>query len=378
MNQLTPDERYRYSRHRALPGFEEFHQLRLRNSSVLVVGAGGLGSPVLLYMASSGFGKIGIVDNDVVDASNLQRQVIHSESDLGRKKTESAADSLHLLNGSCRVNVHSTRLSSANAMTIVGEYDIVVDGSDNLPTRYLVNDVCVRLSKPLVYGSVFRFEGQVSVFNYENGPCYRCLFPSPPPPELVPTCETAGVLGVVPGIVGLYQANEAIKIATGLGTSLSGKLEMFDFQSNDHNSFSVTRNPKCPTCGDEATDMPLMDFEAFCAGSARVPLLSAQELQSMMLADDQTIVMLDVRDQEERRAGHIGGLHIPIQELRQRLSELPANSDGEVIVVYCRSGQRSATGARLINEFAQNRPVFSLDGGLVAWKASVDPTIVVA
>ncbi|NNE33742.1 MAG: molybdenum cofactor biosynthesis protein MoeB, partial [Rhodothermales bacterium] len=343
----------------------------LRSSSVVVIGAGGLGSPVLLYLVAAGFGKVGIVDDDRVNLSNLQRQVIHDESSIGQLKTDSAAARLRALNSDCTIVAHSDRLSTNNAVALIESYDIVIDGTDNLPTRYLVNDACIRTGRPLVHGSVFRFEGQVSVFGLDDGPCYRCLFPTPPPPDLVPTCEAAGVLGVVPGIVGMYQATEAIKIATGLGKSLSGRLLLIDSLSNEHTQLELIANPNCPTCSVPKDSIVLMDYTAFCGSFGEIRLMNTKELADRINVEVPTTLLLDVREANERMEGHLGGIHIPLGELRLRLNEITERVSNEDLVVYCRSGVRSADAARIIQRTGITS-VYSLDGGLLAWNADMD------
>lgn len=375
MPPLTSAESERYSRHLSLPGFDPSHQEALKNASVLVVGAGGLGAPVLLYLAAAGVGRIGIIDDDRVELSNLQRQVVHSETDLGRHKAESAAESVHALNSSCKVDVHLTRLDSSNAIELVGQYDLVVDGTDNLPTRYLTNDACVLTGRPLIYGSVFRFEGQVSVFGVIGGPCYRCLFPTPPPPELVPSCEAAGVLGIVPGLIGMYQASEAIKVICNLGKPMSGRLLMIDLLSNRQRQLVIERDPACPLCGDQPTITQLDNYEIFC-GYAVESLINPSELDTLLRNDSRGVLLVDVRENDERAAGNIGGVHICLGSLENGIGDLAAVAEGKHVVFYCRSGGRSGTAARIASR-AGIKNVLSLDGGLKAWKRDVDPDVVV-
>jgi len=379
--ELTRPELLRYARHVALPDVGFDGQRRLKAGSVLCVGAGGLGSPLALYLAAAGVGTIGIVDFDTVDASNLQRQILHGTSDVGRSKLESARDRLLDVNPHVRVVTHEARLSSENALGILAPYDIVVDGTDNFPTRYLVNDACVLLGKPNVYGSVFRWEGQLSVFSTPGGPCYRCLFREPPPPGLVPNCAEGGVLGVLPGIVGAAQAMEAIKLLLGVGTSLAGRLLIFDALDMSWREVSLRRNPSCPVCGDEPTQTELIDYEVFCGvvpessgamdASAPVTEIDARALAERLDEGDSPF-LIDVREPWEWAVSNLAGRGarlIPSGEVTERLSEIPSDRD---IVVYCRSGQRSLTAGRVIAASGRG-PVASLRGGIMAWARDVDP-----
>jgi molybdopterin/thiamine biosynthesis adenylyltransferase/rhodanese-related sulfurtransferase len=383
---LNRAELLRYARHIALPevGFEG--QRRLKEGRVLCVGAGGLGSPLALYLAAAGVGTIGIVEFDAVDESNLQRQILHGTKDVGRSKVESATDRLRDVNPHVRVVPHEARLTSANALEIVSEYDIVVDGTDNFPTRYLVNDACVLAGKPNVYGSVFRWEGQVSVFATEGGPCYRCLFREPPPPGLVPNCAEGGVVGVLPGIIGSMQALEAIKLLLGAGTSLAGRLLIFDALSLEWREVSLRRNPACPVCGDEPTQKELIDYEIFCGVYAGEATDAASEngasdvavgevdadAAAEQLASDAPPYLLDVREPWEWAVSNLAGRGarlIPLGELGERIGEIPS---GRPVVVYCRTGQRSLTAALRLAR-AGKGPVTNLRGGLVAWARDVEP-----
>jgi adenylyltransferase/sulfurtransferase len=385
-------ELLRYSRHIALPevGFEG--QRRLKDGRVLCVGAGGLGSPLALYLAAAGVGTIGIVEFDRVDESNLHRQLLHGTKDVGRSKIASATDRIRDVNPHVQVVPHETRLSSANALEIVAAYDVVVDGTDNFPTRYLVNDACVLAKKPNVYGSVFRWEGQVSVFGTEGGPCYRCLFREPPPPGLVPNCAEGGVIGVLPGIIGSMQALETIKLLLGVGDSLAGRLLIFDALSLEWREVSLRRNPECPVCGDRPTQTELIDYDLFCGigappGSAGggthgngsgpdadvddVPELDARAAAEL-LASDARPYLLDVREPWEWAVSNLseqGARLIPLGELEERLGEVPA---GRPILVYCRTGQRSFDAALRLAE-AGLGPVSNLGGGLIAWAREVEP-----
>ncbi|MDH3271327.1 MAG: molybdopterin-synthase adenylyltransferase MoeB [Gemmatimonadota bacterium] len=384
---LERDELYRYARHLALPevGFEG--QKRLKAGRVLCVGAGGLGSPLTMYLAAAGVGTIGIVDFDVVDESNLQRQLLHGTADVGRTKLDSACDRLRDINPHVDVVAHPVRLDSGNALRILADYDVVVDGTDNFPTRYLVNDACVLLGKPNVYGSVFRWEGQVSVFSTEDGPCYRCLFREPPPPGLVPNCAEGGVLGVLPGIVGSAQAMETIKLLIGAGTSLAGRLLIFDALDMSWREVALRRNPNCPVCGDEPTVTELIDYEIFCgvkpdsdAGAVGTPGTDAEgsdvveisvEDAHVRLKQDDPPFLLDVREPWEWAAGNLadyGARLIPLGELGARMGEVPAH---RAVVVYCRSGQRSRTAARRLLDVGRT-DVESLRGGIRAWADLVD------
>jgi adenylyltransferase/sulfurtransferase len=379
---LSKPELIRYARHIALPeiGFEG--QKRLKAARVLCVGAGGLGSPLALYLAAAGVGTLGIVDFDRVDESNLQRQLLHGTSDIGRSKLESAAARLRDVNPHVRVVQHETRLSAADALQVVGDYDVVVDGTDNFPTRYLINDACVLAGKPNVYGSVFRWEGQVSVFATKGGPCYRCLFREPPPPGLVPNCAEGGVVGVLPGIIGSVQALETIKLLLGVGTTLAGRLLIFDALALEWREVALRRNPACPVCGDAPTQTSLIDYEVFCgtAPSARdqadpadgdVPELSPATVAEQ-LASDAPPYLLDVREPWEWAVSNLaerGARLIPLGELDERLGEVPADRP---VVVYCRTGQRSFDAAAMMREAGRER-VSNLSGGLVAWAREVEP-----
>ncbi len=377
---LSRAELLRYARHVALPevGFEG--QRRLKEARVLCVGAGGLGSPLALYLAAAGVGTIGIVEFDQVDESNLQRQILHGTKDIGRSKLESARDRLRDVNPHVEMVAHEARLTSANALGIVSDYDVVVDGTDNFPTRYLVNDACVLAGKPNVYGSVFRWEGQASVFATDGGPCYRCLFREPPPPGLVPNCAEGGVVGVLPGIIGSLQALETIKLIVGAGTSLAGRLLIFDALALEWREVALRRNPACPVCGDEPTQRELIDYELFCgvaaeaengAGEGEVEIVLPEALASR-LASDAPPYLLDVREPWEwavSNLGSSGARLIPLGELGERLGEVPKD---RAVVVYCRTGQRSLTAAQQLAR-AGRGPVANLRGGLVGWARDVDP-----
>ena len=391
---LQPHELYRYARHLALPEVGLEGQKRLKAGRVLCVGAGGLGSPLALYLAAAGVGTIGLVDFDVVDESNLQRQLLHGTKDIGRSKLDSAIDRLADVNPHVRVIGHDARLSSANAMEILSDYDVVVDGTDNFPTRYLVNDACVLLGKPNVYGSVFRWEGQVSVFSTEAGPCYRCLFREPPPPGLVPNCAEGGVLGVLPGIIGSAQAMETIKILLDVGTGLAGRLLIFDALEMTWREVALRRNPSCPVCGDAPTQTGLIDYEVFCgldpdsgeaSPSSRRQDGGVDSVEGEVAEEDSATVaarltsdappfLLDVREPWEWAVSNLsrqGARLIPLGELGDRLSEIP---DDRPVVVYCRSGQRSRDAARQITA-AGLSGVVSLRGGIAAWAEEIEPDL---
>lgn len=377
--ELTSDDLARYSRHLLLPEVGMEGQRRLKDARVLCVGTGGLGSPMLLYLAAAGVGTLGLVDFDVVDTSNLQRQIIHTTADVGRGKLDSAEGKLLALNPSLNVVKHSVRLSSANALDILRDYDIVADGTDNFPTRYLVNDACVLLDKPNVYGSIFRFEGQASVFATRQGPCYRCLYPDPPPPGLVPNCAEAGVLGILPGLVGVIQATEVIKLIVGKGDPLIGRLLLIDSLAMRFRELKLRKNPECPVCGAHPSVTALIDYEQFCGLGAEpqhgsvvngIPQLSVQELKKRIDAGDELLI-LDVRERFEYQIANIGGKLIPQGEVPQRLHEIDRNSE---IVVQCRSGVRSQQVAEFLSQ-AGYLKVANLAGGILAWADQIDPAI---
>jgi sulfur-carrier protein adenylyltransferase/sulfurtransferase len=373
---LTPAEYRRYGRHLTLPEVGQEGQLRLRASSVLLVGAGGLGSPAALYLAAAGVGRLTLVDFDVVDPSNLQRQVLFGESDVGRPKVVAAAERLRDLNPHVQVDPVEERLSSANAADLVARHDVVVDGSDNFTTRYLVNDACVLAGRPNVYGSIFRFEGQASLFR-RPGPCYRCLFPEPPPPGLVPNCAQAGVLGVLPGIVGAIQAAEALKVLLGIGETLEGRLLLVDALRGAFREVRLRRDPACAVCGDAPTITRAVEsVETLCvtaSGVAGVPQTTAEELRRALAAAEPPLV-LDVREPWEHGAGAIdGALNVPLGEIPLRARELPRDRE---VVVYCKGGPRGQRAVELLAAEGVTR-VRNLAGGLEAWRDAVDPDVVV-
>lgn len=374
--QLTPDQLQRYARHLTLPEIGVSGQRQLAAARVLLIGAGGLGSPAALYLAAAGIGTLGLVDDDVVDISNLQRQILHGTGTLGALKTTSAAARLTDLNPGVQVVEHRERLGADNARSIIARYDLVLDGSDNFPTRYLVNDACVLEGKAFVYGSIYRFEGQLSLFGAPDGPCYRCLFAEPPAPELVPSCVDAGVLGVLPGIVGTLQALEAIKWITGIGESAVGRLLLIDALALRFREIAIRRDPDCALCGDTATITELIDYDAFCGvapfGTAGV----ASEVTAVALAQELSggapPVLVDVREQWEYDLAHVAGSRlVPLAELPARLGELPASAS---LVTVCHHGMRSERAAALLRRAGFAR-VRSLAGGVDAWAQGVDPAM---
>jgi adenylyltransferase/sulfurtransferase len=374
---LTNEEIQRYSRHLILPEVGMEGQIKLKNAKVLLVGAGGLGSPLGLYLAAAGIGAIGLVDFDVVDASNLQRQVIHGAKDIGRKKIDSAADRMLDINPNLKIVKHETPLTSENAREIVQQYDIVADGADNFPTRYLVNDVCVLTGKPNVYGSIFRFEGQSSVFATEDGPCYRCLYPEPPPPGLVPSCAEGGVLGILPGTVGLIQATEVVKLILGIGQSLKGRLMLYDALNMKFRELKLRRNPDCPS-GQCSVVKDLIDYKQFCGIPEAPPApppatgeLEPTEVKAMLDAGHD-FLLIDVREVHEYQIASIPSAKlIPLGQLPQRLSEIPREA---AIVVHCKSGMRSAKAVDLLKQSGYSN-VRNMKGGILAWSDKVDPTV---
>jgi adenylyltransferase/sulfurtransferase len=369
---LTETESHRYSRHLIMPEVGVKGQRRLKAARVLCVGAGGLGSPASLYLAAAGVGTLGLVDFDNVDVSNLQRQILYSTDDVGRPKLASAAARLSGLNPDVKIVTHETALTSANALDIFRQYDIVVDGADNFPTRYLVNDACVLTGRPNVYGSIFRFDGQASVFATQGGPCYRCLYPEPPPPGLVPSCAEGGVLGVLPGIVGTIQATEAIKLIIGAGETLAGRLLLFDALQMSFRILKLRRDPACPVCGDSPTVKTLIDYEHFC-GLTPENDITVDALKARLDRGDAPWI-LDVREQKEYDICRIpGSTLIPLGELPNRLSEIPSGAGAPDVVVHCKMGGRSAKAAGLLRDRGFTR-VKNLKGGILAWIDRVDPS----
>jgi sulfur-carrier protein adenylyltransferase/sulfurtransferase len=376
--QLSKQEILRYSRHLIMPEVGMEGQLKLKQAKVLCIGAGGLGSPLALYLAAAGVGKLGIVDFDVVDFTNLQRQIIHDTNDVGRPKLHSAKETIADINPNVEVEAFEARLTSENALEIFRDYDIVADGTDNFPTRYLVNDACVLLGKPNVYGSIFRFEGQATVFYAAEGPCYRCLYPEPPPPGLVPSCAEGGVLGVLPGIIGCIQALETIKLILGKGQTLIGRLLLFDALGMKFRELKLRKNPDCPVCGTHPTITHLIDYEQFCGirgeehvPETRVPEITAPEVKKLM-DEKRPFVLVDVREPHEFQICRIpGSTLIPLGEIPRRMHEL--NSADE-IVVHCRSGMRSAQAVEFLMK-AGFRKIHNLKGGVLAWADQVDPSM---
>jgi molybdopterin/thiamine biosynthesis adenylyltransferase/rhodanese-related sulfurtransferase/molybdopterin converting factor small subunit len=379
---LTNDEVKRYSRHLIMPEVGVDGQLKLKAGKVLCIGAGGLGSPAALYLAAAGVGTIGIVDFDVVDYSNLQRQVIHATPDVGRSKLASAKDRLQALNPHITIETYETALSSKNALELFKPYDVILDGTDNFPTRYLVNDACVLLGKPNTYGSIFRFEGQASVFATKNGPCYRCLYPEPPPPGLVPSCAEGGVLGVLPGVVGTIQATEAIKLIMGIGEPLIGRFLIYDALRMKFRELKLKKDPDCPVCGTHPTVRELIDYEQFCGVVPAPPEATMNtetnetettvtELKRKMDAKE-PFFLLDVREPNEYQIGKIpGSTLIPLGEVPQRVSEIPRDKE---IIVHCKMGGRSAKAAQFLRQQGFSR-VRNLKGGILAWSDQVDPSV---
>ena len=382
--ELSKEEIERYSRHLIMPEVGMAGQKKLKASSVLLIGAGGLGAPLSLYLGAAGVGRIGIVDFDVVDHTNLQRQVIHGTEDVGRAKLDSARDAIARINPHVKVEGYNEPLTSENALRIIEKYDMVIDGTDNFPTRYLVNDACVLLGKPNVYGSIFRFDGQASVFHHEGGPCYRCLYPEPPDPGLVPSCAEGGVLGILPGLVGLIQATEGIKIMLGKGDTLSGRLLLFDALGMKFREMKIRRDPECPVCGDNPTVTELIDYEQFCGmPSEEKDVEKESEMQKQsdwdvnvqdlkkMRDEGADFALVDVREPHEYEICNLEGELIPLNTLSDRLGELDKDRH---TVVHCRSGGRSAKAVNAMRE-AGFTNVWNLQGGILAWSDQVDPSV---
>ncbi len=378
---LSKDEILRYSRHLIMPEVGMEGQLKLKAAKVLLVGTGGLGAPMALYLTAAGVGTIGLVDFDVVDYTNLQRQVIHGTSDVGRPKIDSAIDSMREINPFVNVIRHEVALTSENAMDLVKDYDLVADGTDNFPTRYLVNDVCVLLNKPNVYGSIFRFEGQATIFAAEGGPCYRCLYPEPPPPGLVPSCAEGGVLGILPGVIGLIQATEVVKLILGKGETLVGRLMLYDALNMKFRELKLRKSAECPICGPDRTINELIDYHQFCG----VPQHAAPEPETGVTENEievtalkarfdrgEKVNLIDVRELHEFQICRIpGSTLIPLGELPKRLNELNVADE---VVVHCKSGMRSAKAADLLRQSGFKR-VLNVKGGILAWSDKVDPSV---
>jgi molybdopterin/thiamine biosynthesis adenylyltransferase/rhodanese-related sulfurtransferase len=374
MSDLTPDELSRYARHLAIPEFGIEGQRKLKAARVLCIGAGGLGSPIALYLAAAGIGGLGLVDPDVVEITNLQRQILFGQKDLGRKKLEAARDRLADVNPHVDIQVYPELFTAANAMSIAADYDVIIDGTDNFPTRYLSNDIAVWLRKPNVYGSILRFDGQVGVFAPHLGaPCYRCMCPQPPPPGMVPSCAEGGVLGVLPGLIGTMQALEAIKLITGIGQPLLGKLLHVDTLSMRFRTLTLRRDPSCPVCGDQPTITEPIDYQGFCgitaAAPPAVPTMTVHELKELRETGDNHF-LLDVREPHEQSISRIeGAVLIPLGELGQRTAELPRDKR---ILVHCKSGGRSARAVSLLREEGFE-DVWNISGGIIAWAREIDP-----
>jgi len=378
--ELNNDEIRRYSRHLILPEVGLSGQKKICSTSVLCIGAGGLGSPIAMYLAAAGVGKLGILDFDAVDFSNLQRQLLHGTEDVGSPKTESARQTINRLNPNVQVVVHNTRITSENALEIIRPYDIVVDGTDNFPTRYLTNDACVLLKKPNVYGSIFRFEGQASVFApHLGGPCYRCLYPEPPPPGMVPSCAEGGVLGVLPGIIGTIQATEILKLALGKGSSLVGRLLLFNALDMKFRELKLRRDPQCPVCGEHPTITELLDYEMFC-GIAPEPTTPAanpdevtvQEMRRALGDPKLGIRVIDVREPDEYEIAHVDGVPLfPLSTLPQRFTELDPNQQ---YYIHCKAGMRSLRALEFLREQGF-KYLKSVKGGIDAWADEIDPRV---
>jgi adenylyltransferase/sulfurtransferase len=383
---LNKDEILRYSRHLILPEVGMEGQLKLKNAKVLMVGAGGLGAPLGLYLAASGVGRVGIVDFDVVDYTNLQRQVIHGTKDVGRKKLDSAADSMLDINPYMQVDKFDTAITSENALDIIKDYDMVVDGTDNFPTRYLINDACVLLKKPNVYGSIFRFEGQATIFAYPGGPCYRCLYPEPPPPGLVPSCAEGGVLGILPGTIGLIQATEAVKLILGVGESLVGRLLLYDALAMRFRELKLRRNTECPVCGDHPSIHELIDYHQFCGVPNPAEVAPVAEQQAGYMSDTEIDAValkarldrgdkfqfIDVREPNEYQIASIPGAKlIPLGDVPKRVGELDPNAE---VIVHCKMGGRSAKACDFLRQ-SGFKNVKNMLGGITAWSDKIDPSV---
>jgi len=384
--ELSHEEVKRYSRHLIMPEVGMDGQKKLKAASVLLIGAGGLGSPLAMYLAAAGIGRIGLVDYDVVDYTNLQRQIIHGTKDVGRPKLDSAKERILDINPHVHVDTYEVPLTSANALEIFEPYDIIIDGTDNFPTRYLTNDACVLLGKPNVYGSIFRFEGQASVFYAEEGPCYRCLFPEPPPPGLVPSCAEGGVLGILPGTIGAIQATEAVKLILGAGESLVGRLLLYDALNMSFEQVRLRKNPNCPVCGENPTVTQLIDYEQFCgmpahdrslyqtsANGDAVPGITPQELKARLAAGEDLFI-LDVREPHEwdiSNLAHLGAVLIPKGDVVNRMGELDTARE---VIVHCRTGVRSADVIRQLQQHGFKK-MHNLEGGINRWAEEVEPSL---
>jgi len=371
--ELSREELLRYSRHVILPGVGEEGQRKLKAAKVLLVGAGGLGSPSALYLAAAGIGHLGIVDFDEVDATNLHRQILHGTPDIGRSKLESAREKIHAINPNVQITTHEAMLTSQNALMILRDYDLIVDGTDNFPTRYLVNDACVLLKKINVYGSIFQFDGQATVFCAPGGPCYRCLYPEPPPPGTVPSCAEAGVFGVLPGLIGLIQSTEAVKLILGIGEPLIGRLLMYDALGMRFNEVRVRRDENCPICGDRPTQFGLIDYDQFCGVESKNVQsdgeMEAPDLLRMMGAGE-PFSLIDVREPDENETVRIpGGVLIPLDQVLQRMNEIERDKPA---ILYCRSGNRSGVACQMLKAQGMNNAI-NLRGGIIAWMQTEGP-----
>ncbi|MGO8763705.1 MAG: molybdopterin-synthase adenylyltransferase MoeB [Limisphaerales bacterium] len=377
--ELNNNEIRRYSRHLILPEVGLAGQKKIKATSVLCIGAGGLGSPIAMYLAAAGIGRLGIVDFDTVDYSNLQRQILHTDADVGRSKAQSAKETIHGLNPNCDVVIHNTRISSENALDLIRPYDIVVDGTDNFPTRYLTNDACVLLKKPNVYGSIFRFEGQASVFApHLGGPCYRCLYPEPPPPGMVPSCAEGGVLGVLPGIIGCIQATEILKLALGKGNPLVGRLVLFNALDMKFRELKLRRDPQCPICGEHPTIKELIDYEMFCGiepepeQNGNPDEVTVQEMKKALENPNLGIKVIDVREPDEYEIARITGVPlVPLSQIEQRFTELDPNAQ---YYIHCKSGVRSMKALHFLRgqgfKYLKN-----VKGGITAWSEEIDSNV---
>ena len=376
---LTNEQIQRYSRHLIMPEVGVEGQEKLLNAKILLIGAGGLGSPLGLYLSAAGAGTLGLVDFDLVDFSNLQRQVIHGTENVGQPKVESARARILSINPEVKVNVYSTRLTRENTLDILRDYDVVIDGTDNFPTRYLVNDACVFLKKPLVYGSIFRFDGQATVFKTPEGPCYRCLYPEPPPPGMVPSCAEGGVLGILPGIIGVMQATEAIKLILGKGEPLVGRLVLFNAMEMRFREVKLRKDPDCPVCGKNPTIKELIDYEQFCglaggngSSSADIDEITVKELKDIIDNRGSKVQVIDVREPEEYDIVHLPRSKlIPLGTLKERLNELDTADE---IYVHCKMGGRSAKAVRILKEFGFKK-ARNVKGGIDAWADQIDPSL---
>ncbi len=378
---LSKQEMIRYARHLVLPEVGIKGQEKIKQGKVLVVGAGGLGSPALMYLAAAGIGAIGIVDFDNVDETNLQRQIIHSTKEIGNKKTESAKIAISSINPNIKVEAYNEKLTSKNALEIIKKYEVIIDGSDNFPTRYLLNDACVLSKKPLVYGSIFRFEGHASVFNHDDGPCYRCLFPNPPPKDAVPTCAQAGVLGVLPGIIGTIQATEAIKLILGIGETLSGRLLIYDALSMAFKDLKLGKNKNCPVCGESPRITELIDYEDFCnakeneENNLTEDEISVHQLKKM-IDDHEDFILIDVREEPEWDICRINGAKlIPLSQISEgNIGDLETIEKDRLIVLHCHTGARSAHALEILKTL-RFKKMKNLVGGIDAWSSEIDPEV---